>query len=246
MCRRKNKNVWRVRQIIQHWQFDKWYWLNATITNICLFPIISEFYIIILFFNTSRININICLFLRNLIVFYHHLILLHFKDQYKYLLVPQESQSFLSSSYSSTNFKDQYKYLVYLYILAWEPSVAQGTRTPAVYPHLLINFSYVPFKNRPTQFGISKFKLRTFPWFSQIPHSKFEANLYRCSWVMIGQANSDYYFTCILITQPLFLHLKQISFEFFVCFYMQLGIWVKIVTFKGNLHSARCAIYLYA
>ena len=157
---------------------------------------------------------------------------------------------FLSSSYSSTNFKDQYKYLVYLYILAWEPSVAQGTRTPAVYPHLLINFSYVPFKNRPTQFGISKFKLRTFPWFSQIPQSKFEANLYRCSWVMIGQANkqanSDYYFTCILITQPLFLHLKQISFEFFVCFYMQLGIWVKIVTFKGNLHSARCAIYLYA
>ena len=49
--------------------------------------------------------------------------------------------------------------------------------TPAVYPHL-VDFTWTlnfHFKNRPTQLRL-KTQLRTFPWFSQAPQSKFEAN----------------------------------------------------------------------
>ena len=36
-----------------------------------------------------------------------------------------------------------------------------------------------------------KTKLKTFPWVSRVPHSKFEANQSRGSWVMIGQINKQ-------------------------------------------------------
>ena len=33
--------------------------------------------------------------------------------------------------------------------------------------------------------------LRTFPWFSQVPQSKFEANQSKGLWIMIGQTNKQ-------------------------------------------------------
>ena len=63
----------------------------------------------------------------------------------------------------------------FIYKLAWEPSVSWK-----------LIFLYI---SQHTQLKIVQAKLRTFPGFYRVIHSKFEANQSRGSWVMIGQKN---------------------------------------------------------
>ena len=76
--------------------------------------------------------------------------------------------------------------------LAWEPVAAQFTHiSQGVYPHLVDLYQdtkYSLLKSNHSPWNL-KTKLRTFPWLSPVPQSKFETNRSRGSWVMIGQTN---------------------------------------------------------
>ena len=78
-------------------------------------------------------------------------------------------------------------------ILAWEPSAAKGTHSTSRRLPALKRFY------RETKFSLLKSthlaknlrtKLRTFPWLFRGSLSKFEANRYMGSRVMIGQTNN--------------------------------------------------------
>ena len=79
------------------------------------------------------------------------------------------------------------KFTFYMIHIAWEPQVGYSRRLPALERfYREIKFSLL----RSTHSTLDlKTKLRTFPWVSQVPQSKFEVNQSRSFWVKIGQTN---------------------------------------------------------
>ena len=66
--------------------------------------------------------------------------------------------------------------------------------TPAVYVHLVVNYNFNYFSLLNLE---SQNQAKTFSWVSQVPQSKFEANWFRDSKVLIGQTEIKNLFFCI-------------------------------------------------